>query len=155
MRTRISANSDLIPLGFLHAPSRSFQINLIQMPKRSKHSLNQSLGPRNSCRFSFPQETPTRNSTPPFFYPKTKLAPNGRFAALLSGTVLLFAAEHTPHKLWLQVLFSRNVLRMNQVVLDLLTHSTLAPTAAGAVSSVFAAALRRVLGVSRLNCLIL
>jgi len=38
----------------------------------------------------------------------------------LSSTVLLFAAEDTPHKLSLQVLFFRSVLRMNQVVLGLL-----------------------------------
>ena len=102
-----------------------------------------------------PAGNPGAQPPPPFpkFLPQLSL--NGRFAALLSGTVLLFAAEHTPHELSLQVLFLRSVLRMNQVVLNLLTHSTLAPTAAGAVSSVFAAALRRVLGVSRLNCLIL
>ena len=73
----------------------------------------------------------------------------------MSGTVLLFAAEHTLHKLSLQVLFFRSVLRTNHVVLDLHCYSALAPTAVGAVSSVFAAAVRRVLGVSRLNCLIL
>ena len=73
----------------------------------------------------------------------------------MSSTVLLFAGQHTPHKLFLQVLFSPNVLRTNHVVLDLLCHSTLVPTVAGAVSSAFAAAARRVLGVSRLNCLIL
>src|SRR5208337_3480958 len=39
VRTKISASSDLIPLGFLHAPSRPSQINLIRMPKSSKLSI--------------------------------------------------------------------------------------------------------------------
>jgi len=102
-----------------------------------------------------PPGSPDTQPSPPFAEIATQISLNGRFAALLSSTVLLFAGQHTPHKLFLQVLFSPNVLRTNHVVLDLLCHSTLVPTVAGAVSSAFAAAARRVLGVSRLNCLIL
>jgi hypothetical protein len=102
-----------------------------------------------------PPGSPDAQPPPPFLELSTKTSLKGRFAALLSSIVLLFAGQHTPHRLFLQVLFSPNVLRTNRVVLDLPCHSTLVPTVAGAVSSAFAAAVRRVLGVSRLNCLIL
>ena len=98
-----------------------------------------------------------RRATPPprSFIPRPNLHPTGGLLRDCPARLLLFAAQHTPHKILLQVLFLRSVLRTNQVVLDLLCHSALAPTVAGAVSSIFAAAVRRVRGVSRLNCLIL
>jgi hypothetical protein len=74
-----------------------------------------------------PATNPDAQTLPPFFELLTQLSLNGRLAAPLSSTVLLFAAQDTPHKLSLQVLFFRSVLKRNQAVLGLLFHSTLAP----------------------------
>ena len=135
-------------------PRGHSRINLIRMPKRSEHSLNRSgFGIPADSRSS--QEIPTRNPLPRSLNSRPNFHSSGglpRFYPALS----CFSLRKIPRAGFiLQVLFLRSVLRTNQVVLALLRHSTLAPTAAGAVSSVFAAAVRRVLGVSRLNCLIL
>ena len=153
VRTKISVGPDVFPLGFLHAPSRSFRIKLIRKPK--KVSVLPIARASEFLQILALPGNPDAQPPPPFFEFSAQISLTGRFAALLSSTVLLFVAQDTPRKLILQVLFLRSVLRTNHVVLALLRHSTLAPTAAGAVSSVFAAAVRRVLGVSRLNCLIL
>ncbi len=73
-----------------------------------------------------PAGNPSAQPPPPLPELLPQLSLDGRFAALLSGPVLLFAAEDTPHKLSLQVLFFLSVLRMNQVVLGLLWPSALA-----------------------------
>jgi len=122
VRTKISVGLDVIPLGFPHASSRSSRIELIRESERSEHSLNRS-GFGIPAGFRSSRKSRRAASSPPFEL-STKISFSGKFAALLSSTVLLFVAQHTPRKLFPQVLFSHGVLRTNHVVLDLLCHST-------------------------------
>jgi len=122
MRTKISVGPDVFPLGFLHAPSWPSRIELIREPRRSECSLNRSgfgipAGSRSSRK-----SRRAASSTPVEL--STRISLSGKFAAPLSSTVLLFVAQDTPRKLFLQVLFSHGVLRTNHVVLGLFCHST-------------------------------